>query len=104
MIKIRTLVSHAMLLIALLPAPSLFGQAFVGTNEPGATTNFSFALDSSSTNVSVIVGGNATAYSELLLKRGSPPTDTDYDFSSAFPGQTNGIHLEMPELLPGTFY
>jgi uncharacterized repeat protein (TIGR02543 family) len=52
----------------------------------------------------VIVPGTNTTFSELLLKRDSAPTDADYDFGSSFPGQTNAIHLEAPELTAGGTY
>src|SRR5438034_5045933 len=97
----RGAVTLAALLLAM---PELYAQTFSGTNSPGTATDFSFAITASSTNLSLLVPGTTTAFSDLLLKRGSAPGDSSYDFISAFTGQTNAIHLEAPELSPGTYF
>src|SRR3954471_21852383 len=94
----------ASLFACLLSTLCLSAQTFTGPNIPGASSDFDFTIAGSSTNLSVIVPGNSTSYSELLLKRGTPPTDTSYDFISKVPGQTNSIHLELPEAAPGTYF
>jgi hypothetical protein len=99
---IATLRTTAALIAGLLATP-LLAQTFSGTNAPGGATNFSFTITAASTNLSIIVPGTATAFSHLLLKQGSAPTDSSYDFISAFVGQTNALHLELPELAPGTW-
>ena len=82
---------------------SLLAQTFTGSNSSGAATNFSFSLNAAATNLSVIIPANGGAFSHLLIRKGSAPTDTDYDFVAAS-GQTNALHLEMPELSPGTYF
>ena len=32
-----------------------------------------------------------------MLKKGGPPTDTDFDFVARLSGQTNEINLEIPD-------
>jgi hypothetical protein len=87
-----------------LALASAQAQVFTGTNLPGTFTNISFVLDVAATNLSITVGGSSSAFSFLMLKRGSAPTDTVYDFSSQTAGQTNGIYLERPELSAGTYW
>ncbi len=95
----------AMMIIAgLLGISTGVAQTFTGNNAPGTATNFSFSINGAATNLSVIVPGDGSAYSHLLIKRGSAPTDSDYDFISAFPGQTNALHLEVPELSAGSYF
>src|SRR5688572_27483772 len=89
----------ATLLVALLSLTvSLRAQTFTGANAPGASSDFSFAVGAVSTNLSVVVPGGSGGYSDLLLKHGSAPTDSSFDYISALPGQTNAIHLEIPQL------
>jgi hypothetical protein len=83
---------------------TLSAQTFGGLNLPGASSDFNFTIDGTVTNISVIVPGSATAYSDVLLKRGTPPTDTSYDYISKLTSTTNSIHLEAPELSPGTYF
>ena len=79
-------------------------ELYNGNNAPGSSTNILVEVDASTTNISFILSGNATSYSHLLVKKDSPPLDTSYDFSSQVNGQTNAIHLELPELSPGFYY
>lgn len=79
-------------------------QVFSGTNAPNAATNFSVSVSGSMTNLSFIVGGDSSSYSHLLVRKGSAPTDTSYDFSAQLNGQTNTLHLEQPEVSAGTYY
>src|SRR5688572_20567935 len=103
--KITARLPLALALIAtLLGTLPVLAQTFSGTNAPGSATNFSLTLTAASTNLSIIVAGNSSAYSHLLLKRGSAPTDLDYDFISAFNGQTTALHLEIPELSAGDYF
>ncbi len=89
---------------ALLSLASVNGQVFTGTNLPDTSSTFSFSLTAAATNVSITLGGSGSSYSYLMLKRGSSPTDTVYDFSSQSAGQTNAINLEQPELAAGTYW
>src|SRR5687767_4836941 len=79
-------------------------QFFSGSNVPGASSDYSLLVGPATTNLSIIVPGGASGYSDLLVKRGSAPTDTSYDFISNLSGQTNAIHLETPELTPGSYF
>ena len=87
-----------------MAALSVLGQAFTGTNAPDVGTNFTVSMGATATNLSFTVAGTASAYSYLLVRKGSVPTDTIYDFSSQLNGQTNAIHLEQPEASPGTYF
>ena len=78
-------------------------QTFVGTNAPGAATNYSITVPAGSTNLSLVVSNTAAVYSHLLVKKGGTPTDTDFDFISRLNGQGNQINLEAPEF-GGTSY
>lgn len=78
---------------------NLCSQSFTltGTNQPGTSTDFPIALATGTTNISFSVAGNVTAYSHLLLKAGSTPSDLDYNYLAAQNGTTNAINLEAPE-------
>lgn len=86
---------------ALLGVPA---QTLIGTNAPGAASEFNIILSGSVTNLALTVKGTASAYSHVLIRKGSPPTDSSYDFSSRLNGQTNGIYLETPEVSSGTYF
>ena len=88
----------------LLASLSLLSQTFTGTNAPNVGTNFAVSVSAAATNLSFTVAGTALAYSYLLVRKGSAPTDTTYDFSSQVNGQTNAIHLEQPEASPGIYF
>ena len=47
-------------------------QTFSGTNAPGDAQDFAITVGAGATNLSLTVGGSATTYSHLLLKRGAP--------------------------------
>ncbi len=82
-----------------LNAFSLFAQSsFTGTNAPGAFQDFPLSLRPAATNLAIVVPGNSTTFSWLLLKKGATPSDTDYDFIALANGQTNAINLEAPEV------
>ena len=83
---------------------SLWAQTFTGINAPNVATNFAVSISAATTNLSFTLGGTASAYSYLMIRKGSLPTDTSYDFSSQVNGQTNALHLEQPEVSPGTYY
>ena len=74
-------------------------ETFTGSNQPGAWTDFNFEVANGSTNLSLTVGNNSTAYSYLLLKAGEAPSLLDYDFAAKQNGVDNTIYLETPELL-----
>ena len=76
--------------------PGLAQQSFVGTNAPGQGSNFVFSIGPETTNFSLLISNNATAYSYLFLKRGGVPADTDFDYTARLVGQTNAINLEAP--------
>ncbi|MBI3879744.1 MAG: hypothetical protein HY301_06730 [Verrucomicrobia bacterium] len=80
--------------------------SFVGTNAPGAGSNFTFTLNAAATNLSLIVTNNSGgAWSHLLLKLGGTASDTNYDFIAQLdgaPSVTNAINLQLPELTAGT--
>ncbi len=77
---------------------------FVGTNDPGQTTVFSFSLGASATNLSLTVSNNGVAFSHLLLRKGLPPTDTDFDFIAHADGADNRINLQKPELIATNYF
>ena len=77
----------------------LYAQSFTGTNVPGAGSNFTFTVGASATNLSLVVSNNLSAYSYLLLAKGRPPTDVDFDFVSRLVGATNRINLQSPEFV-----
>lgn len=79
-------------------------QVFTGTQAPNTYSEFVVTFGSAVTNVSFVVPGTSSAYSWLLIKKGTAPTDTQYDFSSRVNGQTNALHLEAPEAGAGTYY
>jgi len=89
-------------LVVSLPL-KISSQTFSGTNAPGDAQDFPITVGAGATNLSITVGGSATAYSHLLLKLGAPPSDTDFDFIAALDGQTNAINLELPELQAGGY-
>jgi hypothetical protein len=89
--------------LTLAAAATAAGQTFVGTNAPGAGTNYTFTTGAGATNLSLVVSNSATVYSYLLLKFGGTPTDTVFDFAARLDGQTNEINLEVPEYAAGSY-
>jgi hypothetical protein len=85
-------------------AASAGAEIYTGNNAPGASSSFVIEVDSGTTNLSFIVPGNAASFSHLLVKKGSAPLDTSYDYSAQADKQTNAVHLELPEAAPGTYY
>src|SRR5687767_1562511 len=79
-------------------------SSFSGTNAPNAFTEFSVTVDESVTNISFVLSGTATSYSHLLVKKGAPPSDTDFDYISAQAGKTNSVNLELPDLGVGVYH
>ena len=77
---------------------------FTGTNQPSQDSDFSFEVSADVTSVTLTVSGDGEAWSHLLLKKGSPPTNDLYDFSSQYDGQDNSIQVELPEISEGTWY
>lgn len=73
-------------------------QNFTGTNAPGGFTDIPLSVGPGATNLAISVNGTATTFSYLLLKAGSAPNESDYDFRAALDGSTNFINLEFPEL------
>ncbi len=73
-------------------------QSFSGNNPPGGSQDFPITINSGTTNIAMSVAGTTTSFSHLLLKSGSPPSDSDFDFIAAADGQGNAINLELPEL------
>src|SRR5262249_48497537 len=72
-------------------------QSFAGTNAPGSGSNYTFTVGAGATNLPLGISNTATAYSYLLRKKGSVPTDTVFDFAARLNGVTNEINLESPE-------
>ena len=72
-------------------------QTFIGTNAPGQGTNYSLSVGAGATNLSLVISNASSVYSYLLLAKGRPPKDTDFDFVSRINGATNQINLEGPE-------
>jgi hypothetical protein len=83
---------------ALWALGSLQAATYSGSNPPGGSQDFAFTPAAGAASVSLTVAGTPTAYSHLLLKRGSAPSATDYDFAARLNGQGNALHLELPEL------
>ncbi len=75
----------------------LEGQTYSGVNAPGGFTQFQFNLNQGATNLSITVTGSATAYSHLLLRAGSAPSDVSFDFIAAAAG-SNALHIEGGDL------
>src|SRR6478752_2915288 len=73
------------------------GQIFSGVNSPGSFQDFLFATGPGATNLAITIPGSASAFSHLLLKAGSAPNETNYDFIALADGVTNVINLESPE-------
>ena len=92
------------ILVTALSLTTSNAQVFVGTNNSDTSTIFSFSVGATATNLAVTLNGSSSAYSYLMLKQGSAPTDTIYDYSSQDAGKTNGIYLELPEVTPGTYW
>ncbi len=92
----------SLLLATILTTLGLTGshaaQIFVGTNAPGGTTNFTFAINASGTNLALQIAGDAVSFSHLALRAGLAPTATDYDFIAQLNGTANAINLQLPEL------
>ena len=101
--KIR-FVLHCVVLLLVAQVPQVTAQNFIGTNAPGAGTNFNFNVGVAATNLSLVISNSANTYSYLLLKRGGTPTDTDFDFVSRVSGRTNHINLQLPEFSTPTNY
>ena len=78
-------------------APNLKAQTFVGTNQPGASTNYSFTMGAGATNLSLVVSNSTTAFSHLWLKKGGAAATNDFDFVARLDQKTNSINLELPE-------
>src|SRR6266404_9819811 len=89
--------SRLTLLFVFLWSGNLFSQTFNGTNASGAFQDFNITTGPGATNLSLTVGGSASAYSYLLLKKGVAPSNTSYDYIALANGQTNAINLEPPE-------
>lgn len=86
-----------------LAQPYLY-QTFVGTNAPNTGTNFNFSVAAPIATLAITLPNSGPAYSHLLLKKGTPPTDTSYDFISDFNSTSNYINLGGVETTPGTYY
>ncbi len=78
-------------------------QPFVGVNEPGAVTNFSFTTTATTTNYTLTLSGATNAYSYLFLRKGGVASPTNYTFAAKLVGTTNIIALENPEAAAGTW-
>ncbi|HWH69984.1 MAG TPA: hypothetical protein VNT26_11390, partial [Candidatus Sulfotelmatobacter sp.] len=94
----RNLLSLALLFPLLAHA-----ETFVGTNAPGQSTAFSFALGTGTTNLALYLTNTSSGFSHLLLKKNGVPTDTDYDFVAQVDGRDNAINLEVPELAAASY-
>ncbi|HKQ38988.1 MAG TPA: hypothetical protein VJ063_13000, partial [Verrucomicrobiae bacterium] len=90
--------------LALFASSALGQNPLVGTNTPGTARNFTFSIVPGVTNFQMILSNTPTVFSHLLVKRGSAPTDTDYEYSSTWDGSTNSIFLETPEVAVTNFY
>ena len=88
----------------LLFGSPIHAQTFVGTNSPGAGSDFTFSVPAGATNLSLSLSNTAASWSYLLLKRGAPPTDTDFDFISRLDGAANQLNVEPPEFVDATNY
>src|SRR5262249_9340402 len=54
-------------------------QTFVGTNQPGTFQDFPLTVSAGATNLAISIGGSSTTFSDLLLKAGGAPSDTNFD-------------------------
>lgn len=82
---------------------SASAATFTGSNTSGSFRDFTITVPAGTTNLSLVLPGTASAYSHLLLRRGTAPNDTTYDFSSQVTGNTNSLYLEVPEISPGDY-
>jgi hypothetical protein len=83
---------------ALAGTLSLNAAIYTGTNQPGTSQDFPLTVTAGTTNTAFTINGSGSAFSQLRLKAGVAPTDTDYDFLAAQSGTSNAIHLEVPDL------
>ena len=88
--------------VSCLLASQAGADTFTGTNQPGASSDFSFNVAAGATNLSIVLSNSTPAWSHLFLKRGGAASDTDYDFASRLTSATNAINIEAPDLLGGT--
>src|SRR5687768_16550052 len=87
-----------------LLAGTAVGQTLVGTNTPDTARNYTFATVTGVTNFSLVVSGSVSTFSHLLVRRGVPATDTDYEWSSTWNGTTNWIYLESAQVMPTNWH
>lgn len=98
--KVQFFLTGGLLLISLvISTVDTSAQTFIGTNAPGAATNYSFTVGVGATNLSLIISNAPATYSYLRLAKGRTPTDTDFDFISRLNGATNRINLQSPEFV-----
>ncbi len=90
--------------VLLASALQLAAQTYPGTNAPNTASPYAVPVGAAATNLSFSVNGGASAYSYVLVRKGSPPTDTSYDFSSQLTGQPNAVHLDQLDVSAGTYY
>lgn len=90
--------------VILAGALAAAGEVFTGVNSPNTAADFTLTVPAGATNLSLTVPGTSTTYSWVFMRKGAPPTDTLYDFSSRTDGKPNAIYLEQPELSSGTWY
>ncbi|MFN7140897.1 MAG: hypothetical protein ACK4UN_16315, partial [Limisphaerales bacterium] len=83
--------------IFLITQFSANAQKFTGTNAPGTSTNFNFRIAASVTNFTLNIPTNGSGYSFLYLRRGLPPTESAYEYSSTISALNNRITLELPQ-------
>ncbi len=99
MIRCRRLLGCVLILVTVGIGWAARAQTFTGSNPPGGYQDFAITAGPGATNLAITVPGNATSFSQLLLKQGVAPSDSDYDFSARASRTTNTINLELPEFV-----
>ncbi len=78
-------------------------MTFVGTNAPGAGTNYTFNIPAGVTNLSLLVSNSSTTYANLFLTPGGTPATNNFTYVSRLVGMTNQIDLELPQCVTGSY-
>lgn len=84
--------------ILLLQQQSSRAQVFVGTNQPGTGSGFTFYVPAGVTNLSLVVSNTSSVFSHLYLKREAIASTFNHDFAARLNAVNNSLNLELPEL------
>src|SRR4026207_2540396 len=90
--------------LTFLAGSAIAQNPLLGTNTPGTGHDFTFSIVPGVTNFQMVLSNAPTTFSHLLVRRGVPATDTNYEYSSTWDGTTNTIFLETPEVTVTNFH